>query len=230
MPKPTDQFNDRAIEIELYFDFLQKVVVQGATLRAPSTEPSPFDLDLQKVLKANAVILLYNLIESSIRNGLLYIHDTIIVERYAYKTLRKEIQLVWLNHWIRTDKPVSTAEVHGLIQKIMAEEVTSFDTERIRMHGNLDARKIKELSRKYGFSHVTPDSTQGGNLLFMVKQGRNDLAHGRKSFTEYGRDLTFPALEEMKVQVIIYLKHILENMERFVTNKEYVGSALCQQR
>ena len=227
---PTEQFTEREKEINLYFDFLRTVVVDGALLTSSSGGPSPIDLELQKILKANAVVLLYNLVESSMRNGITYIHDNIVAGRYAYNVLRKELQLIWLEHWIPVDKgrpaDASSQKLHGLIQKIVKDEVANFDSERMNMQGNLDAQKIRTLCKRYGFSHVTPRVTKGGYLLLEVKKGRNDLAHGRKSFAEYGRDLTFPNLEAMKTQVVLYLEHILKNIENFVERKEYVVSKI----
>ena len=66
-------------------------------------------------------------------------------------------------------------------------------------------------------------STRGGDLLVKIKNGRNDLAHGLKSFTEYGRDLTFDGLQDMKLQVEKYIREILKNMEKYVKGREFKG-------
>ena len=232
MSSPSINFKDKAKEIDLYFDFLKKVVVNEASLTLPRKgNPSavPFDAELQKILKANAIILLYNLIESSIRSGLVYIYDSIATEGVNYRHLRKELQVLWLENWIKPDPTrsfdASTKKIYALIERILAAEVASFDTDLIPIRGNLDAMQIRKLSEKYGFSARTRAYTHGGDLLVLIKNGRNDLAHGIKSFTEYGRDLTFDGLMDMKSQVEKYIREILKNMERYVKGRKFQGSS-----
>ena len=230
MSSPSINFRDKAKEIDLYFDFLKKVVVSGASLNLPTKgnpKTVPFDAELQKILKANAIILLYNLIESSIRNGLAYIYDSIANEGINYWHLRKELQFLWLENWIKPDPnrsfDASTQKIHDIIERILAAEVASFDIDLVPIRGTLDAMRIRTLSKKYGFSAKTKRATRGGDLLVKIKNGRNDLAHGIKSFTEYGRDLTFDGLMDMKLQVEKYIRDILKNMEKYVKDRGFKG-------
>lgn len=226
MPGLVDQFNERSKEVDLYFDFLKKVVVTGASLEIPAS-PQPHieevDKDLQKVLKANALVLLYNLVESSVRDGLRHIHDSIFEDKLAYQELTSKLKNIWLNSALAVDanKAIPSAKVFGLVEKILAEEIAGFDGKLSFIQGNLDAQKIREVCTQYGLSHQTTKKTKGGHLLVRVKQGRNDLAHGNKSFIECGRDLTFKNLQAMKNQVTQYLRDILRNIERYVAKKEY---------
>ena len=162
MSAPLINFKDKATEIDLYFDFLKKVVVSGASLKLPNKPKSkavPFDAELQKILKANAIILLYNLIESSIRNGLAYIYDSIANEGVNYWHLRKELQVLWLENWLKPDSnrsfDASTKKIQDIIEKILDAEVASFDIDLVPIRGNLDAMRIRDLSKKYGFSANT---------------------------------------------------------------------------
>ncbi|MFM7372399.1 MAG: MAE_28990/MAE_18760 family HEPN-like nuclease, partial [Sphaerospermopsis kisseleviana] len=54
------------------------------------------DSDLQKILKSHCYLLLYNLIESSIRNGIVAIHEAISLEGITYKDLSSKIKMIWL--------------------------------------------------------------------------------------------------------------------------------------
>lgn len=97
-----------------------------------------------------------------------------------------------------------------------------FDKEKL-FSGNIDARKIRKTSEMYGFSCKTnSQKTKDGSDLLTVKTNRNDLAHGFKSFEEVGRDATADELLEIKKRVISYLKGILENIESYLSNKEYL--------
>jgi hypothetical protein len=89
--------------------------------------------------------------------------------------------------------------------------------------GNLDAKRIKETAEKYGFSYQTnPRKTDNGSDLLKIKTNRNDLAHGFKSFEKVGQDYTADDLLKMQKRVIHYLKTILQNIETYIYNQEYL--------
>ena len=90
----------------------------------------------------------------------------------------------------------------------------------------MDARLIKEIAEKYGFSYQTDFAkTKNGQNLVVIKSNRNDLAHGIKSFEEVGRDKTIEELLKIKEEVVEYLRQILENIRDYLDNEEYLG--LC---
>ena len=89
--------------------------------------------------------------------------------------------------------------------------------------GNVDSRKIKDIADLYGFSYETdPLKTQNGNDLLRIKNNRNDLAHGFKSFEEVGRSTNTEELLEIKDRVINYLQGIVENIEEYILKQEYL--------
>ncbi len=55
-----------------------------------------------------------------------------------------------------------------------------------------------------------------------VKNNRNDLAHGIKSFAEVGKDKSADELIEIKNKVVEYLRQILEKIETYLDNQEYL--------
>ncbi len=55
-----------------------------------------------------------------------------------------------------------------------------------------------------------------------VKTNRNYLAHGFKSFEEVGKDATADELLVIQKRVNCYLREILENVENYILNDEYL--------
>ena len=222
-----DQYERRVGEIELYFRFLHLVVVRRSSLsygtRRGKTEK--IDEDLIKILKANAFLLLYNLVESSIRDGLRRIYEAIATDGITYDRLRKELREVWVHNMVVPDPSrtveKSTQRVMELIEKIVADELITFDIKFISITGSLDAAKVRALAERHGFSHKTTKVTQGGAVLVDVKRERNNLAHGHKSFVECGRDLTFPNLLTINVRAVTYMRQILANIDHYIDNKHY---------
>jgi hypothetical protein len=221
------QFEQRVEEVELYFNFLRLIVVEKANLRLGATNPKdrPFNPELTKILKANAFLLLYNLVESSVRDGLSRIYEAIAKERLTYELLRKELREVWVHNMVSPDPgraaDKSTKRIVDLIEKILASELIVFDMKLMLLAGSLDAAKVRELAERYGFSHKTTAKAQGGSLLLVVKHERNNLAHGLKSFSECGRDLTYESLLDTKKQAVLFMRQILRNIDRYIEKKHY---------
>ena len=87
----------------------------------------------------------------------------------------------------------------------------------------MDARLIKEIAEKYGFSYQTDFAkTKNGQNLVVIKSNRNDLAQGIKSFEEAGGDQAIEELLEIKEEVVEYLRQILENIRNYLDNEEYL--------
>ncbi|MBV9434871.1 MAG: hypothetical protein JOZ44_02390, partial [Acidobacteria bacterium] len=179
--------------------------------------------DLVKILKANAYLLLYNLVESSIRAGLIEIYDTIHAAGLSFDDLTSELQIVLLQDLF----PPDVAQVEGIAQRVhefvrqtVKEEAVQFDPQKIKFAGNVDARKVRHICEEYGFSSKTRN-IRGGDRLVEVKRERNYLAHGLKSFVESGRDVTYQDLDQIKRQVVSYVRQILNNIQRFINAKRY---------
>ena len=88
-------FNRRLAEIQKYFELVERIEELGAFSTNSITFPSGeyiVDSDLQKILKSHCYLLLYNLVESSIRNGITAIHDVILIDQLTYKHLSPQIK------------------------------------------------------------------------------------------------------------------------------------------
>jgi hypothetical protein len=79
------------------------------------------------------------------------------------------------------------------------------------------------LAQKYGFTFKASAKLKGGYHLKRVKDERNSLAHGYKSFAECGRDLTYDGLVEIRKQVIPYLRQVLRGIDRFIVQRGYAA-------
>ncbi|HGF7196367.1 TPA: MAE_28990/MAE_18760 family HEPN-like nuclease, partial [Vibrio cholerae] len=83
--------------------------------------------------------------------------------------------------------------------------------------GNLDARVIRKVMKKYG---IEISDTYGSKLV-NVKNGRNKLAHGEESFEEFGRSIVLKTLEDYFSDVDALLNEVIEKTQQFLTNEEY---------
>ncbi|MBD1886527.1 MAE_28990/MAE_18760 family HEPN-like nuclease [Microcoleus vaginatus] len=216
-------FNTRAQEVDDYFIFLHGLIKQTTKLAVADSagqyQIQSLNPELAKTLKANGFLLLYNLVESTMRNAIVAIFDEFKNQAISFDQLKPEIKMIVLQNL----KNRSPKKNHLQINQISIDIITAtFEREEL-FSGNVDARLIKEIAEKYGFSYQTDFAkTKNGQNLVVIKRNRNDLAHGIKSFEDVGRDKTIEELLEIKDEVIEYLRQILENIKTYLDNQEYL--------
>jgi len=215
-------FQKRALEVEGYFQFVEGMITADAdklfSLHKASTMQPALSGDsmdsLQKTLKATCYLLLYNLIESTMRNAVVEIFNELKTQDVSFDACRKELKLEVLKNFRKRSPekilPVlldfARYIVHGTFQ---SSEIFS---------GNLDARTIRETAERYGFEPPVKKSW----TLRAVKDLRNDLAHGVKSFADVGRDTTISDLELARVQTVEVLTETLANINEYLRQKRYL--------
>jgi hypothetical protein len=177
---------------------------------------------LQKILIANGFLLLYNVIEATIRNSILEIYYAIEYDGISFDQLSENLRKIWLEQ--RTDnleegnfrQDTLHDNVSKMIKSILIKETVSLSEDRLNLSGNLDARKIRELATKYGF-----DTPPDGRNLVTIKNKRNHLAHGNHTFSEIGKDYTVGDLENFKNETLTFLSDVINKIEIFIADKKY---------
>jgi hypothetical protein len=217
-------FEKRVTEIELFFKHIENLEVDGALLYFPNRTKrkiQPHNNELIKVFKANVFLLLYNLAESSIKQSLTEVYDTISSENLTYQDVIDEIKKIWIAQKHDNFRNKGTENIFITINQLASEIIDiRFDSTKV-ISGNIDGRKIREFSTKHGFSGRTHRNANNGNQLHQVKTQRNNLAHGNISFAECGRNYGVVQLKDTKKEVILYLRNILRNIKKYLDDREY---------
>jgi hypothetical protein len=221
-----EKFNERVIEVNLYFKFLNSVLSTDIHLHSTSTGiGQPVDVEVQKILKANFFLILYNLIEAIIRESIQEIYDSMARDKLSYKLTRPEIQKIMINHkykQIRESNSVNfVREIQEILSDVIDDAIVMLEADSIPISGSLDARKIREIAKTFGFSEKTKKAKRGGADLVTVKNQRNSLAHGESTFSDCGRNYNINELERIKDDVIFFLEDILKNISAYIEAKDY---------
>ncbi|MEG4582281.1 MAE_28990/MAE_18760 family HEPN-like nuclease [Microcoleus sp. MON1_C5] len=220
-------FNERSKEVSKYFMFL-KSLEQGTTQLSMQgqggiSKIKEIDSELIKTLKASGFLLLYNLVESTMRNAIQAIFDELQGQRVSYDQIRPELKKIVLKNLKKRDPDKIFSSITAISIDII---IAGFDKEDL-FSGNLDGRKIRTTATEYGFLHRTDSVKTGDGIdLLIIKSNRNDLAHGLKSFAEVGKDKTADELLEIKNKTVRYLRQILQNIEQYLSNQDYLDSSI----
>lgn len=220
-----NDFNTRVNEINTYFKLLDSIINQDATIYFANKKThkyKKFDDELIKVLKANSFLLLYNLIESSMKLSITEIYDSVSSKTKRYDEVKMEIRKIWISENYKNFNGKGTEFVFNTINNLANDIIDiKFKSEKV-ISGNLDGRKIREISDYIGFSNLTHHTAKNGIKLLQVKTQRNNLAHGSISFSECGRQYTYEDLNTTKNQVIIYLRSIIKNIQTYIDDENFI--------
>jgi hypothetical protein len=226
MKMTIDIYDERKKEIELFFDALNEL----EQMKSKESNHSFYNDEFFKILKANALIMIYNLVESSIMGGIMEIYEALKSLDYCYRDVRKEIQDIWFSFKF---SQVYDKKAHFNAYRAKATEIISaiIDNKPLEMarkaadiSGNLDAKKIMKICKKHGIVYNIDPTCRGGIVLEDVKNKRNELAHGTISFAECGRNYTINDLEKIKTETTSFLNSILEGMKHYYDEKKYCAS------
>jgi hypothetical protein len=220
-----ENFEERCQEVRSYFLFLKNLEhgsIQLNIVKAKNQNQKKINDNLLTTLKATGFLLLYNLIESTMTNAIEAIFDELKRNNVCFDDLRDELKKIIIDN-IKDKDNKSTDNLLADIQDISVDIISaSFNKNRL-FSGNVDAKKIKDIASKYGFSCTTNKrKTRDGIDLLKVKTNRNDLAHGFKSFQDVGKIYFEDDLLEIEKRVTSYLREILRNIESYLSNQEYL--------
>ena len=218
-------YKDRIAEIELYFKSIKQLYENQ------HTSEIKYDFyadDFLKMLKANALLMIYNLVESSIMGGIIEIYDEMKANGSSYNNVRKEIRDIWFYFKFNQvyDKKAHynsyREKAMEIINSIMSDEIISLDRKATDISGNLNAEKIRQICKEHGIEYSIDANCRGGVVIDDVKNKRNNLAHGTISFVECGREYSVEELVKIKDETVKFLDGILAGMENYYNSKLYL--------
>lgn len=213
-------FEDRKSEIEFYYSVIVDYDTNGS-----SVINTVDNMKFFRIMKSNFILMLYNLVESTISNGLEEIYESLKNDGCKYNDVIDKIQILWRDYKIREIyKPESLPKTYTNRVKEIVDDITNeipilLNKNMSGINGNLNAKIIKEICNKHNIRYRVIDDNQ---VLDHVRRKRNALAHGDESFSKCARDLNVQDLEEIKDTIIRFLSAIVTGMEKYCNDKKYL--------
>jgi len=227
-----DLFNKRIDEVDQYFWFLRSID-ENCLLFFPQKKThtkKKIPDDIIPILKANFLLILYNLMESVIIDSIKQIYDILQSENLTYENAINEIQAlrIELNHksfkkdaqWIKKGE-----QIRNIIKNIEGEKIKlsmDMDKEYFNLGWNIDKQKIEMIAKSHWFSAKIRNKKW--TRLHEVKTKRNDLAHWNFSFWEIWRNYTVKQLWEINNDITNYIQAILNNVDTYLDSKNFIRS------
>lgn len=222
------EFTERVDDINAYFDILSfedavetyknKPLInsaQGQQLLVSNT--------MQKCMRANAIIMLYNLVESTFSNCVQLIYDAITDEHLTYTDVSHKLRKVWIDLAFDPQWHIDVVRRYAKdYSDNLRTTVLTYSEMPAGTSGNLDFSKMVEISDKFNinFGHV-PDVDDVKTTLHYLKKNRNDLAHGNTTFSSVGAYVSLTELNGHKNHTISFLRHCIDVYEQYVQQKKY---------
>lgn len=198
-----EEFKRRNTEIDEYLTHLE-------TLESASG----LSVTLMNTMKSSALLMIYNIVESTMTNLLQDLFDHLQNESVSFDDLNDKMKELVLGF----------AKKHNpgkLIGKMRTQTldlaVACFERSEV-FSGNLDAKEIRETMKRIGvkMTHAYTESA-----LQNVKNERNNLAHGNKSFSDCGKDYTAVQLRDIQKKTQTVLAKAIADFDGFLTQQAY---------
>lgn len=217
-----------------YLRMLQFIEHAGGTvsLHSRSMRAMAVSQDTVHVLKAGVFLHLYNLVESTVLAGLEHIAEQIKAANLVFSDLDDYWRKAWATSFAKLDEEL--APDNRLLAALrMCEAVAGGVVAEIKPKiavGNLDDRRIEELAKRYGIPLFLRPKVRAAvkyqvlndlGFLGLVRERRNDLAHGRGSFADIGRNYSTGDLIRWSWATYQYLKEVLLSFDSYASAKSF---------
>ena len=206
-----DFFDERKDEVEQFFTFLEKI-----------EQDNTYSSDMA-ILKSQAILMLYNLIEGSVNRGIEYIFDSVADCNLQHNELSDDIRVMWFRYFdLHSDDSGQTKKSLEELDKFL-DNMVEINLSKFRKYnksyfssGTLDSGAIKKILKKFSI-----ECSFSEYQLQTVKKDRNFLAHGEKSFTEVSQQEALSDIKNKKDKIVVYLEKYVAVIEAYVEDEKY---------
>nr|WP_321327851.1 MAE_28990/MAE_18760 family HEPN-like nuclease [Alcaligenes faecalis] len=235
VPLTDTLLHDRSTEVTSYINFLKVAVERRAILTAKDGDlVFPLNLELTHTLKANLLLLLYSAMEATLIQLLDEMHDYIGNNCLGVDHLNVELLRVVLKA-VKRDRDnnvfSSAAPLHQSLFRYWIADWQRRESAKDKridgISGSVDGLVFYRQLRQFGVISQTendrPPSHLTSSALQKVKIKRNELAHGEKSFTDLGRELSVESLEADSLAVFDTLRNIVAEVDSYLREQRYLA-------
>lgn len=222
MDSVQNDFDDRKKEIQEYMKLLDALEQSGGEFLPSNGEIFTITSSLRKTLKGAVSLLLYNMIEATLRESVSKIHEYIDSESIPFDQLREELKIAIFKRARHSNVDTLVTDTSGGIARHLH---TATLQKNQLFSGNIDRQEVERMAKIYGFKTDSDYArTNHGKDLRPLMKNRNDLAHGNVSFSDLGGEHSFQEINKRCNAVIEFMCSIIDNIEDGVDDKKYLSN------
>lgn len=184
---------------------------------------------LVNIMKSNASLMIYNIIEYTVTNLMYSIYYEIEKNKLSYFDVNECIRILWKKMMLKAASDPNASfntfvkKNDEIIKAILDRHIIKLEVKNSLPAGNLDAKEIQKLFEKHGIGidQNSINFRRSINIMDKIKLDRNNLGHGSMAFTEALRENTINELEDSYNYVKKFLDELIVFVGKFLKNKEY---------
>lgn len=230
-------FNERKSEVETYIEFLQ-LLEESAKSGRPKLENVDHAISTlqQKILYSSVYLQLYNLVESTITSCIDAVSTAATKSgSLKAKDLTEALRTEWVRGIARTHIELNLDKRLAATMELCNHLINNHSVIELNIEkgggGNWDDTEIEGISRRIGFTlnvneviynNIKRPFKDGKGSLQLVKQLRNDLAHGSISFSECANEVTVSELRNLMNNTVSYLHEVVLSFDSYINGSKYL--------
>lgn len=204
-------YNERKLETEQFILLLEKLDVIDE-----------YTNDMA-ILKSQAILMMYNLIEGTVNKGIEHIFDKISDDGLKHNELSDHIRIMWMRYFkLHLGDKVKDTDRLINFDSFLNDNV-EIDMEKFReinpsyfSGGSLDSASIKKILKKFSISFNNLE-----HKLKEIKIDRNFLAHGEKSFRDVSHEKSVSSIKDNQEKVFVFLENYITEIENYILNGNF---------
>ena len=210
---------DRLIELAQFLDDAE--IISKKDCDSGNEDQIEIDDRMKSIMNSLIQLASYNQIESTMRGCLESLYDNIDDRSVSYDKLTNCIQKNIIKSIINGGK--STESLHSNLGQEIAQKIpkSSLNIRKI-FNGNVSKETITKIKKDYEIEIIAPLGTRDGVEITLLKDARNDLAHGNKSFSEHGRKYSLEEVINVCNRTNNYLRATISSFDDYIEQEKYL--------
>ncbi len=175
------------------------------------------------ILKSSAHMMLYNQVENTARGCIESIYDHLQDSEVSYTSLRDKFQINIL-HRIISDNETGKSLYQKIGADISKKIISASMNIRKEFNGNVCKPVLHKITQAYGIQVENSPECRNGIDLDLLKDIRNELAHGSTSFSKKGQIDPLQEVIERSQRIDIYLRLLISSTEDYIATSGYLAA------
>ena len=181
-----------------------------------------------KIMKSNSILMLYNLVESTIRVSMLEYYSSLNDKQLSFSQAIESIQKLWVKNYLsQINSNELNQKVFNMILNVIDDNYcVEIEKESFHLSGNADVKEIKNILETHGITYDNDSFRDYGGALYTIKNRRNYLAHGNISFEDNGKEFSIQGIIELKDKTYRCLDYFIDLINSAIHDHKFMSDNL----